>query len=84
MERYEFRPVKCKHNNANYTLEGCFDLPVTKGKDGIKYSVWRLKSFKERLKFLFKGTITLYIKSPWVPPTGVSNGDILNVNGLWD
>jgi len=83
MNEYEFRPIECKHNNMKYVSEGCYDLPVTAGKN-VRYSVWKLKSFKERIKFLFKGTVTLCVASNGHPPVNISNGDILNIDGMWD
>ena len=84
-DRSEFRPVSKLHNTANFngfkTESPAVNngevkaLPVTQNSESID-SVWKLDSVWERVKFLFKGEVTLRVLGQRLPGVVVVNGDI--------
>lgn len=78
--KYTLIPIKKPYNNFTFTapkgMDNCIDLHVTKTKQQI-VSTWKLRSFWERLKFLFNGEITLVIWGQGMPPVSLVNRDIL-------
>ena len=85
MDKTEFKPVKKKHNNGVFNGFRTFSpavldgevkgLYVTRNEESID-SVWKLNSFWQRIKFLFKGEVTLRVLGDKLPPVVVVNGDI--------
>lgn len=78
-------PVKKWHTNSvlkGWGVEGevnfVDDLPVTVFmSSGNVASVWSVKSFWERVKFLFHGEITIVITGTTHPPISLSCGDVI-------
>lgn len=66
------KPIETSTTNAVYTLEGCYDLPVTKyinannQEEGVE-SVWEL-SPDDLKKIQETGKIYLYIQGKTIPP----------------
>lgn len=78
MNPKEFKPVTKWHTTTNYTGSGDIKpLPVTRFDDGTLNSVWALPSVWERVKFLFRGELTLRIYGNSQPPVAVVAGDIV-------
>jgi len=76
MNNYEFEPIKKWHSNG--VLRGQGDvkaLPVTFSQGNI-YSIWKVNSFWQRIKFLLSGEVTLIVASKMHPPVGLVCGDI--------
>ena len=79
MRESKFKPIKKPHNNTWYSAGECWEsLSATRGDDGTINSVWVLASFWERVKFLFKGELTLTILSRNQPPVAIVAGDIFD------
>lgn len=82
LSKNQLVPVKKTHSNFVFAapegMKDCSDLNVTKFKDQI-VSIWKLKSFRERLSFLMKGEITLIISGTGMPPVSLMNGDAIEV-----
>jgi len=81
MKHMMLTPSKEPHNNAKLLGgENAVDLHITKYnyEDGSEafLSVWRIKSFWQRLKFLFDGRINLAIMGKTAPPMFISVGEI--------
>ena len=74
----EFKPVKKDYCNFVYTapagMDDCSDLHVLKN-GGMTLSIWKLTSIIERLKFLFKGEISLTTYGEVFVPTSITNGE---------
>lgn len=74
----EFVPVKKRHTTTLFTGKGeVRHLPVTRLEDGTMNSVWALPSFWQRLRFLFRGEITLRVAGNGHPPVAIVAGDII-------
>lgn len=74
----EFKPVRKWHTTRDYVGPGDIKpLPVTRFDDGTLNSVWVLPSFWQRLRFLFRGELTLRIYSNAQPPVAIVAGDIV-------
>lgn len=74
-----FVPVKTKYMDKTYVAEGCGDLPATivkfpEGGQGVA-STWKCQNLWERIKFLFRGKVTLLV---WggQPPVCIYEGDL--------
>lgn len=77
MNANEFKPVLKWHSRNTFVGCGAIKpLPATRLDDGTINSVWMLPSFWQRLRFLFRGEITLRIYSSSQPPVAVVAGDI--------
>lgn len=73
----EFKPIKKHHHNTIYTGSGeVGDLSAYKSEDAI-YSTWKMDSLWARVKFLFKGEVTLSVMGCQIPPVGVIMGDLI-------
>lgn len=70
----EFVPVSKTHTNRKYTASGCGDLPVTYA-DNRLFSVWKMPSFWQRVRFLFNGEVTLILLGSSQPPCCIVRGD---------
>ena len=78
MNAKEFKPVSKWHNTNNYVGTGEIKpLPVTRFDDNTLNSVWVLPSVWQRLRFLFRGELTLRIYGSSQPPVAVVAGDIV-------
>lgn len=78
MNPKEFKPVRKWHTSNTYIgTNGIEPLPVTRFDDGTLNSVWVLPSFWQRLRFLFRGELTLRILGASQPPVAVVAGDIV-------
>ncbi len=78
MNPTEFKPVSKWHTSNTYIGTGDIKpLPVTRFDDGTLNSVWVLPSLWQRLRFLFRGEITLRIYGTCQPPVAVVAGDIV-------
>lgn len=75
MYDHELKPIQKKHTNVTLVAKGCGDLPATRTDSGI-LSIWKCSSLKERIKFLFKGEISLHMMMQTHPPVSVCIGDI--------
>ena len=73
-DAYAFIPVKKQHTNRVYVHPTCEDLPLTYA-DGRLCSVWKLRGFFQRLRFLFTGEVTLLLLSDSQPPCCIIAGD---------
>lgn len=78
IDKYDFLPIEKGHQNMVFKAppgaEGIEDLKVTKFTWG-NLSVWKMHSIWERVKFLFKGEISLKIMGQGLPPLSIHTGD---------
>ena len=79
---YQLEPMKKPHNNL--ILKGwgddVHDLGVTKVfHHGVAapflYSTWKVASLWERIKFLFKGEVTIGVMGHTAPPISIMIGE---------
>ena len=77
MLKSEFVPVKKWHTTSKFVGKGDIQpLPVTRFDDGTLNSIWKLPSLWERVKFLFRGELTLRIYGSGHSPVAIVAGDI--------